>query len=82
MPKIKRKRNQTKGRCFRVLMSFEWNRKRLPKSKAGILVRGERVTIQDGEWFTENELERLIQKGYLKELKPKGKKKEKAKAAH
>lgn len=62
-------------------MSFEWNRKRLPKSKVGILVRGERFTIRQGEWFTYNELDRLIQKGYLEEVKPK-KRKNKAKAAH
>ena len=70
MPKAKRKRNKTVGKHLKVLMSFEWPRKFLPKNKEGILVAGETFTITR-EWkFTMEQLDRLVTKGYLKELSP------------
>jgi hypothetical protein len=74
MAKAKRKKNKTLGKRFKVLMSFDWPRKFLPKSKEGILVAGETFTIAR-EWkFTVEQLDRLVTKGYLKELPPKKKK--------
>jgi hypothetical protein len=55
----------TKVRKFKVLMSFEVNRRTLPKSKEGILVKGDKCKR---EWFAPEKLVRLLKKKYLKEL--------------
>ena len=75
MAKAKRKKNKTIGKRFKVLMSFEWPRRCLPKIREGILVSDETFTITR-EWkFTLEQLDRLVTKGYLKKLPSKKEKK-------
>jgi hypothetical protein len=64
-------------------MSFEYPRRLLPKSRLGILVKGETFTVTKEWQFAVSPFKRLLAKGYLKELPhhKKGKRKEKAKAA-
>ena len=85
MAKAKRKHRRTKtlGLRIKILMSFEWPKRLLPKRKYGILVSGETFTIQKEGSFTVRQLKKLIKKGYIK-LVPKKtntRKKRKRKAA-
>jgi hypothetical protein len=74
MPKVKRKKNKALGKRFKVLVSFEWARKSLPKSREGILVAGETFTITR-EWkFTVDKLDELVAREYLRQLPRKQKK--------